>query len=368
MITPSFSTVSASTRTPARLRRDGFTLVEILVVILIIAIMASLITAVIGNSLNLARAAATRATITKVHRLLEERRQAIARMNLRTKIQIVRRSMADVPKLNNKDVVRIVTLKELIRAHLPQRLKDLSGPDRKFGTSDDSPVFTQLVKLTPKSEDTNQNGQADPGEDLNGDGDVLDSTFEAINNGVRVPRFPGQHYANAATTSSELLYVALTMGTELGSGGTAIDFNSSEVVDSDGDGLMELVDGWGNPLRFYRWPTSLVLAGSNSPRPVELLIDGGNAQLWNKDPDDPVGRFNSWLSDSNVNAHPKVQTYFHEPSTYHVPLVVSAGRDGVLGLNEPHTDTGYLAMPATLLDPTLLSDSITNRNISIGGN
>ena len=74
--------------------RPGFTLVELLVVILIIAIMASLITAVIGNSLNSARAAATRATITKVHRLLEERRQAIARSNLRTEIRVVRKSMA----------------------------------------------------------------------------------------------------------------------------------------------------------------------------------------------------------------------------------------------------------------------------------
>jgi prepilin-type N-terminal cleavage/methylation domain-containing protein len=331
MITPSFSTVSASTRTPDRLRRDGFTLVELLVVILIIAIMASLITAVIGNSLNSARAAATRATITKVHRLLEERRQAIARMNLRTKIQIVRRSMADVPGLNNKDVARIVTLKELMRAHLPQRLKDLSGPDRAWGTSDDSPVLAQLKKLNP-----------------------------SFRQGP--PVFPSQH--TMTTTSSELLYVALTMG----SGGTAIDFNSSEVVDSDGDGLMELVDGWGNPLRFYRWPTALVTEFRNSvPRPVELLIDGGNAQLWNKDPDDPIGRFNKWLSNSNVNTHGKVQGRFHWPSTFHVPLVVSAGQDGELFLNEPHTDSGYLAMPTTA-DPTKLSDSITNRNISIGGN
>jgi hypothetical protein len=189
----------------------------------------------------------------------------------------------------------------------------------------------------------------------------FDSSFSA-----NPPAFPSGH--TMITTSSELLYVALTMGTELGSGGTAIDFNSSEVVDSDGDGLMELVDGWGNPLRFYRWPTALVNAFPNSvPRPVELLIDGGNAQLWNKDPDDPIGRFSKWLSNSNVNTHSQVQGWYHALSTFHVPLVVSAGQDGELFLNEPHTDPGYLAMPTTA-DPTELSDSITNRNISIGGN
>jgi len=343
MITPSFPTVSASTRTPDRLRRDGFTLVELLVVILIIAIMASLITAVIGNSLNSAQAAATRATITKVHRLLEERRQAIARRNLRTEIRVVRNSMAAPelyapqvrPGLNSNEVARIVAFKETMRAQFPQRIKDLSGPDRRFHTSDDSPVLAQLKKLN--------------------------SSFSA-----NPPVFPSQH--TMTTTSSELLYVALTMGTELGSGGTAIDFNSSEVVDSDGDGLMELVDGWGNPLRFYRWPTDLVKAFPNSvPRPVELLIDGGNAQLWNKDPDDPIGRFNKWLSNSDVNTHWQVREYYHALSTFHVPLVVSAGQDGELFLNEPHTDIGHLAQPTTL-DPTELSDSITNRNISIGGN
>ncbi len=32
------------------------------------------------------------------------------------------------------------------------------------------------------------------------------------------------------------------------------DFTSKEVQDTDGDGLMEFVDAWGEPLQFYRWP------------------------------------------------------------------------------------------------------------------
>ncbi len=342
-MTPPFRKYAIARHRPAPGGRHGFTLVEILVVILIIAIMASLITAVIGNSLNSARAAATRATITKVHRLLEERRQAIARSNLRTEIRVIRSSMPTVPGLNSNDVARIVAFKETTRAQLPQRIEDLYGPDRVAHTADDSPVFAALKKLKPVS-------------------------FTAS-----PPTFPAKHYVDLeseATTSSELLYVALTMGTELGSEGNVIEFNSREAMDTDGDGLMELVDGWGKPLRFYRWPTSLVLAAPNlptEPRPVELLIGGGNAQMWNKDPDDPVGRFKLWMDNSNVSNHAQVQGKFHQPSTYHVPLVVSAGQDGVLQLHEPHTDSGYLAMPATG-DSTRLSDSLTNRNITVGGN
>ena len=99
MIASRFSKAPASPQFPARSRRDGFTLVEILVVILVIAILASLITAVIGNSLNAARAAATEATITKLHRLLEERRQSIARDDLRTETRVVRSSFPAWPAM-----------------------------------------------------------------------------------------------------------------------------------------------------------------------------------------------------------------------------------------------------------------------------
>ena len=370
-MTPPFRKYAIARHRPAPGGRHGFTLVEILVVILIIAIMASLITAVIGNSLNSARAAATRATITKVHRLLEERQQAIARSNLRTEIRVIRTSMT-TPGLNRNDVARIVALKEATRAHLPQRIEDLYGPDKTPNNADDSPVLVQLRKLN--------------------------SSFQG-----NTPKFPAKHYVNLeskATASSELLYVALTMGTELGSEGSVIEFNSREAMDTDGDGLMELVDGWGKPLRFYRWPTSLVLAPSNSPtepRPVELLIGGGNAQMWNKDPDDPVDRFQLWMANSNVSNHPQVSNWFHAPATYHIPLIVSPGQDGQLGLEEPN-DLGRGGIWARLYDEDtngngtldsgedrnnngeldnliqnstrriFLADNITNRNISIGGN
>ncbi len=384
------STAPTSPPNSARPRRDGFTLIEILMVILVIAILASLIMAVIGNSLNSARAAATRATLTKVHRLLEERRQAITRSDLRREVRVVRASMSNVPGLYTNDVAKIVALKEVMRVQLPQRIDDLRGADRLFGTADDSPVLKKLQQLT--GEDKNNNGNLDPGEDLNNN-NLLDMPFS-----TNPPTFPPTH--DATTTSSELLYVALTMGTELGSGSSAIEFSSSEAVDTDGDGLMELVDGWARPLRFYRWPTSLVLATPNSTadtRPVELLIGGGNAQLWNSDPDDPLGRFRLWMIGPNVSNHPKVLNWFHSPATYHIPLVVSAGQDGQLGLEEP-IDLGRHGVWARLYDEDedgdgqldsgedrnsngildnliqnstlriVLADNITNRNISIGGN
>ncbi len=57
------------------------------------------------------------------------------------------------------------------------------------------------------------------------------------------------------TARSEMLYAILVEGVgPLGSAFTRDDFTDREVQDTDGDGLPEFVDAWGQPLQFFRWP------------------------------------------------------------------------------------------------------------------
>ncbi len=57
------------------------------------------------------------------------------------------------------------------------------------------------------------------------------------------------------TARSEMLYAILVEGSgPLGSVFRREDFTAREVGDTDGDGLPEFLDAWGQPLRFYRWP------------------------------------------------------------------------------------------------------------------
>jgi hypothetical protein len=57
------------------------------------------------------------------------------------------------------------------------------------------------------------------------------------------------------TARSEMLYALLVEGQgPLGSVFNREDFTEQEVQDTDGDGLPEFIDAWGEPLRFYRWP------------------------------------------------------------------------------------------------------------------
>ncbi len=58
------------------------------------------------------------------------------------------------------------------------------------------------------------------------------------------------------TARSEMLYALLVEGNgPFGSAFNRDDFTDKEVRDTDGDGLPEFVDAWGQPLQFYRWPT-----------------------------------------------------------------------------------------------------------------
>ena len=57
------------------------------------------------------------------------------------------------------------------------------------------------------------------------------------------------------TARSEMLYAILVEGLgPLGSVFTSDEFTQREVQDTDGDGLPEFVDAWGEPLLFFRWP------------------------------------------------------------------------------------------------------------------
>ena len=96
------------------------------------------------------------------------------------------------------------------------------------------------------------------------------------------------------TVSSELLYFFLNDSESLGSSEAISDqFTTSEIADTDNDGLLEFVDAWGNPLRFYRWPTRMididppappavaegfqpVLSNVNDPTDVFISIDHDN--------------------------------------------------------------------------------------------
>lgn len=300
----------------------GFTLIELLIVLgLMTAMVTIAVIVVVSNSITQARIAATKATLLKIDGLLQQRLEAF-RMFMETPHGRAR--------LQSKLSAKQQELQTLGISNPPSRFVELL-------------VYKDLFKAAfPQTADDN------------------------------LTALPG-NAANAAE-SAELLYWMLTQADVFGV--PPVDdseFSASEVGDTDGDDRKEFVDAWGQPLRFYRWPTRLIRPdgpGTAINRPLaSLLIAGlpspptqtGDVDPLAFDPDDRIGLYNNQLTPQQY------ENLVHTPDTYHVPLVVSAGPDKDLGLAEPHDKSsgGYWARPTSqaMSDPlnSALNDNLTNR-------
>ncbi len=383
-------------------RPGGFTLLEILVVVSIIAALIAISVAVYGNMMESARRAATMVTISKADKLLQQQITAWSK-EFRNSTEIKQTSQHPVITnlVSGTHAQEALALKFYFKLHFPQNATEAAGFDGIPETNDDVAAYRQWLK--PPAMGGNMPSPAD---------------------------------------SSELLYLTLTEGRVRGA--TAVDtdsFTGRELADTDGDGFVELVDGWGNPLRFYRWPTRLlhpfgfigetltsnmttatagstesitvdtprsgifqihevltnlrstnpsanvfvvvgreimevtagsagnltVVRGARSTDPeqhspgavvqlaafsdiVSLVFGSLNASAVAHDTDDPRGD----LLNNLAVTPDDFEVDFHTLDSFHTSLIVSAGTDGELGLLEPFMngtsggfDFGNLAMPDT---------------------
>jgi prepilin-type N-terminal cleavage/methylation domain-containing protein len=196
----------------------GFTLTELLVVMLVLSILAGLTVAALAGAVNDARASRTRAVINKIDLLIDERWESY-----RTRAVPLR-----IPATNHPDHalfaarIRLLALRELMRMELPDRITDVTTGSYMIP----APVNLPLL---PQSS-------------------VKQSYLRLAN------RATNGTIANWTTThqGSECLYLILS--TMKDNDKSALDyFSTDEIGDVDGDGMKEILDGWGRPIEFLRW-------------------------------------------------------------------------------------------------------------------
>jgi hypothetical protein len=150
------------------------------------------------------------------------------------------------------------------------------------------------------------------------------------------------HNPPTPAESGACLLIALTTKSRHGNVLVQDRFSTQEIADTDQDGVKELVDGWGNPIVFFRWPAlNDDLASLN---PQNKGVTAGNFQ----DPGDPTGALlaDSWNNQSNSTNGLGCKQFedmchlIHDPSAstytpksfYLIPVIGSAGPDGRLGM------------------------------------
>ena len=366
-------------------------------VITIIGILMSMSVVVMLGFLETAEVEATSATIQKLSRLMEQRTEAFERafngVRKQQSMIAMRSLLADPNKDGDRsdgifgvydEAVEILAKKALFRFEMPQRLEErllFGDPDTNVPGMPDS---IYLAIAAPRARTT-----------------LGLPTSTALNHPAIITEVTSKWANhNTLTESAELLYFALFASGGYGSSSVDADrFTDVEILDTDNDGLPEIVDAWEQPLRFYRWPTRLidwnpptpfqpVLANVSDATDVMMNIDTDNdnvpdttigqraisgdqravvsillkglppspsafpngvlpRDLLLTDPDDPVGTLYSELERLNgLNGFPLLAAEFneakyHTPDTFHAPLIVSAGPDEAIGLYEPN-DTANL--------------------------
>jgi prepilin-type N-terminal cleavage/methylation domain-containing protein len=313
--------------------KQAFTLVELLVVMAVMVLLASLVLSALAGAAEQARENRTRSQIQKIHELLmsryeEYRYRRVPPLKVRTTADPTNPRANVVARQRD----RVDKIRELMRMEMPNHKVDLSIGVQTLATP---PGLWNRYRRTV----IRRTGAADWATAV----DLWANTNQ----------------------ESECLYLILESIQDGDTNGLDF-FRESEIGDTDGDGMPEILDGWGRPIAWIRWAPGFIGARSNlhdqsSPDPFDPLgVRGGR----DPDPSNP-------------------DLFLHFPL---FPVVVSAGADGVFDVatrfnsnpagaisgsppNNPYFGLGTSDILGVVdTASTAHYDNITNHQLIIGGN
>jgi len=210
---PTFSLTTKRTRNPNNtISRGGFTLVELLIVMSVIAVLGTLALLVIRGAVENAKADRTQSQITRINEILQQRWEdyevRILPIRIPANAGLGRGAIAKI---------RSDAILQLVRAEMPNRASYVTSSQFPTGGFD---VF-----------------------------------YPALNGSFRIPSLYTRYNAVASPgwteqhQEAECLYMVLQSIVVLDQSG--VDFlHNDEVRDTDGDGMPEVLDGFGLPMQF----------------------------------------------------------------------------------------------------------------------
>lgn len=325
-------------KTP-RPKAQGFTMVELLVVIGLIVFLMGILITVVNNALGTARVNATKGLIKKIDGLLTARMEAFT--------QGIHAQNLDSATDRNS----ILTKKNKFKAGFPQTLKEaFNVADTATDvTASSEALYHFLINgetfgSSPVDADSFDSNEID-----DTDGDDRMEFIDAWGRPLRFYRWPTR-LIRPAPSGQEADHQDLK--------GTSPNQYFTFPLDPN---FTSANSGYNAELVFG--PLQPMPSGNQSRKIVKTqptLKDELDDPLA-KDPDDPVGKAVT-LTPSGIE---NFEHTYHTPNTWSTPIIISAGADGILGLYEPvdEDNHGFLAQP-NYAELDGLFDNVTNRRLN----
>lgn len=308
--------------------RCGMTLVELLIAITIIAILSAILLGAASSAMEVARKSRTKQLIVRLHTLLMERADSYRNRRVDAEFDGEGQVLA---------AQRLHVLRTTMQMEMPDRWSDILNAEPGIAT----PTLVANNSFDPDS--TNYRfGLYPAASSTSNDQTLIPRT--ALNR-LYLRKYaqldkPGLDMnALLLNQSAECLYLTIMFGTAEGEARGL--FKENDIGDTDGDGALEFLDGWGNPIRFIRWPHGYA--------DFSLLLDKDDP-ISNHDPLDIFRVDTEESRNLSVSESPYTDDDHKDPSVGSrlIPLIYSAGSDEEYGIVTTNSTKNFQFEPTKL--------------------
>jgi len=282
-------------------------LVELLITITIIAILAGLVLGVATVAGETARERQTQHMIERLHTLLKEHYDTYKtrRVRLNPALEAVIDGLPNASsavKGRLRAEARLYALRELMLMEMPDRWSDVlltAVPASNAGSV--TPQYPRYLDSTGSLDSYGRTALASV---------YLRRYWQIAQNATSA----AQVQALLENQGAECLYLIVTVA--CGEGEARALFGERSIGDTDGDGALEFLDGWGRPIHFLRWAPGFDSQIQINANQLGLPDEGNSA----------------WITAAS-NDHDPFDMFRVDPFAFRlVPLIFSAGRDETSGV------------------------------------
>ena len=356
---------------------SGFTIIELLVVISLMAILGGMSLVALRGAQQDAFVAKTRATIRKIQSIIDSRYEQYRYMDLdyvvttgseqSNRLPVARLAAPTVLPIGGESDgvlhsrIRLQLVRDLMRMELPDCPGDVfaleSGGLAFRGERDG--FLTGYTHATAGPIYVQLKGSAKYGQ-LSAALLQRIESFHLSQGRTSLDPFP----IIETNFNAELLFLVVEQSYVAGSYGIEA-FGTSEIADTDNDGMRELIDAWGNPIQWLRWPAGYYDDPLISQEESLLAVSGSRALVSRYNPDpfaNSLAAFDD-LDPTNSDYGFSTSIPANRPTGPLRPLIISPGPDGQTGLRFFWTGHNERTAPAYAGTPAIPSPLFSSSDV-----